>query len=68
MKCTRLFKHSKTPKGSYVKHSVILMDRSDGCSGSFWQVWWVLMGSCAIQSVTDFANVANSAGTSHSLP
>ena len=49
VKCTTCLIYSEAPIGSYVKHLVSLMDCSGSCSGSFWQVWQVLVGSCVPQ-------------------
>ena len=48
MKCTKCLICSETPRGSYVKHLVSLMECSGRCSGSFWQVGQVLVGSCVL--------------------
>ena len=44
--------------GSLLHHIVKLMKGSSMCSGSFWQVWYVLVGSCVPQPVAGQDHVA----------
>ena len=47
-KRTKRLMYSKTHRGCDVKHLVSFMEAPGRCSGRYWQVWQVVMGSCVL--------------------